>query len=201
MLYLVKKHSPDFQYKNRLTGKSTGKPIIAYLSQKEKQNLHHCRQHQCAEGQGDDAEQGRQDDRPGGIPLIVVELHGEDRGDGCGWAALEQKHDLRRHAVEAQQSENGDADRRNEQHSDTSKFPDVFIADDALQITGGDEHTSDEHRERRVHAAEQVDGLCDEIRHRDLKQINRKADDHRIDGRGTGEGLRDFLRELPLTML
>ena len=39
--------------------------------------LHQRRQHQCAQGQGDDAEQGGEDHASGSELLIVAELNGE----------------------------------------------------------------------------------------------------------------------------
>ena len=39
--------------------------------------LHQRRQHQCAQGQGDDAEQGGEDHASGRELLIVAELNGE----------------------------------------------------------------------------------------------------------------------------
>ena len=65
---------------------------------------HQRRQHQCAQGQGDDAEQGGEDHASGRELLIVAELNGEHRGDRSGRAALQQQHHLCAHA-EAQQTQ------------------------------------------------------------------------------------------------
>ena len=76
------------------------------------------REHQRAQRQGKDAEQGGEHNTPGGKLLIVAELHRKHRGDGSGGAALEQQHDLCGHpeAEQPQQSKGPKAEGRDDQH-------------------------------------------------------------------------------------
>ena len=59
--------------------------------------------HQCAQRQRHDAEQGGQDHAAGGKALVVAKLHRKHRGDGGRRTALQQQNDLCGHAAEAQQ--------------------------------------------------------------------------------------------------
>ena len=83
-----------------------------------------------------DAEQGGQHDAAGGKLLIMVELDGEHRGDGCSRAAFQQQDDLRDHAVaeEPQRGESCDGQHRNEKHPDHSELPDVLVGEGAVQV-------------------------------------------------------------------
>ena len=66
--------------------------------------------HQCAQRQRHDAEQGGQDHAAGGKALVVAKLHCKHRGDGGRRTALQQQNDLCGHAAEAQQPEHRQAD-------------------------------------------------------------------------------------------
>ena len=92
------------------------------------------REHQRAQRQSEDAEQGGEHNAPGGKLLIVAELHRKHRGDGSGGAALEQQHDLCGHpeAEQPQQSKGPKAEGRDDQHPHGGQFPDGAAADDTL---------------------------------------------------------------------
>ena len=123
----------------------------------------------------------------------MAKLHGEHRSDGGSRAAFKQQNDLCRHPVEAQQCKNSHTDRRDQHHPESGQLPDVPVAHDALQVTGCDQHSGDEHRKRGVHPAQQVDGLGDEVGNGDLKQIDRQTHHHGVEHRGVQQAAGDLL--------
>ncbi len=76
---------------------------------------------------------------------------------------------------QTQQGKQSHAYSRDQQHTHTGQLPDLPVGQDGAQVAGADQHAGDQHRERGVHAAQQLQGLDDQRGQRASCQICRSA--------------------------
>ena len=122
----------------------------------------------------------------------MAKLHRKHRGDGGRRTALQQQNDLCGHAAEAQQPEHRQADGGDQQHAHGGQLPHRLAAHDAAQVPGGKEHAGDDHGKGCGHVGHQLQRLGDELRHRDLQQVDAKADHHGVQHRCVQQAVQDL---------